>query len=118
MSGKLISMEFLGEKEVVELEVEGSLYLSENGFINHNCKFCIANHLLPDGITPRAYKMSEVSGGYLSQQDRKDGKISLAGQHPHCRCSMYFVPSGYGYKQGRFTFIGLNHDEFNHQRGE
>lgn len=51
---------------------------------NRVCPFCLKNHLLEDGFTPKVYKMSEISSGYLSQQDRKDGKVSLSGQHPNC----------------------------------
>jgi intein/homing endonuclease len=47
------------------------------------CKFCVQNHTI-DGVTPKLYKLSEVETGYLTQDDRKAGKVSLSLQHPHC----------------------------------
>lgn len=45
------------------------------------CVECIKLHVMPDGITPRLWKLSEVSRGYHS---RGDGTPSLLGLHPHC----------------------------------
>lgn len=81
------------------------------------CKFCLANHLLEDGITPRVFKMSEVKSGYLTQDDRKNGEVSTSGQHNFCRCSFTFLAPSYGFKNGKVSFISLTHDEYKHQRG-
>lgn len=83
----------------------------------HVCKYCIKNHLLEDGITPRVFKMSEVKSGYLTKEDREKGEVSLSLQHPHCRCSLTTIFPSYGFKNGKVSFIGLNHDEWKRQRG-
>jgi hypothetical protein len=83
---------------------------------NITCKHCINNHLMPDKATPRVMKLSDVKKTYLSTQDRKDGMVSIAGQHPHCRCSMVFLAPGFGFEKGRMTWIGYGHDELNRQK--
>lgn len=80
------------------------------------CKFCIQNHLMPDRVTPRLYKMSEVKFSYLSQEDRKNGLVSACGQHPSCRCSISITPRGFGYKNGILAYIGHGFDALADQR--
>jgi hypothetical protein len=83
----------------------------------HVCKFCKQNHLMPDLITPRLYKMSELKSGYLTQQDRKDGKVSLSLQHPHCRCALTYMPLGMTFVNGLINWHSVGHDEYKVQRG-
>lgn len=80
------------------------------------CKYCIQNHLLPDGVTPKVLKLSDVRSTYLSTQDRKDGMCSIAGQHPHCRCTMAFLAPGFGFEAGRIKWVGYGHDEYQRQK--
>jgi len=80
------------------------------------CKYCLQNHFIDGGTTPRVQKLSEVKKTYLSTQDRKDGYTSICGQHPHCRCSMVFLAPGFGFDKGRMTWIGYGHDELNKQK--
>lgn len=66
------------------------------------CKHCIANHLRLDG-TPKVFKLSEVSTSYLTSEDRKSGKVSCAGQHPHCFTGDQKIMTS----EGIFTFKEL-----------
>jgi len=105
----------LGVKTVVEITVEGSLYISKNGVVNHNCNECKRLYLLDDGVTPRAFKMSQVTSDY----HKKGGNTpSLCGCHPNCRCSLQTVPQGWGYKGGKISFISKNYDLYKDQNGE
>lgn len=79
------------------------------------CKWCIQNHLMPDGVTPRIFKLSEVKQTYLSHADRKNGEISLCGQHPHCRCSVSYLPKSFGFKNGKIAYVSQDHDEYENQ---
>lgn len=45
------------------------------------CKECLRLHMMPDGITPRAYRMSELSHKY---HKRGEDSPSAFGLHPHC----------------------------------
>lgn len=48
---------------------------------NVTCKECIRLHLLPDGMTPRVWKLSEVGFNY---HKKGEGNPKIAGLHPHC----------------------------------
>jgi len=47
------------------------------------CSECVRLHMMPDGVTPKVYKMSELSMGW---HKRGDDRPSACGEHPHCRC--------------------------------
>lgn len=77
------------------------------------CFECVRLHMMPDGITPRVYKLSEVSMGY---HKRGEDRPSVCGNHPMCRCSSSQLPPGWGFKNGFVSFISLDHDEYQNQR--
>jgi hypothetical protein len=77
------------------------------------CKECLRLHMLEDGITPRVWKMSELSMGW---HKRGEDRPSACGEHPHCRCSLTQLAPGWGFKAGFVSFISLDHDEFAKQR--
>ena len=81
------------------------------------CENCIHNHLMPDG-TPRLFRMSELTTAYLSSADRKEGKVSVCGQHPNCRCSLQQLPPFYGFVNGKVKYVGRGKDPLAEQRGE
>ena len=77
------------------------------------CGECKRLHMLDDGITPRVFKMSELSMGY---HKRGEDRPSACGEHPHCRCSLSQLMPGWGFKAGYVSFIGQNYDEYKQQR--
>jgi len=82
---------------------------------NDLCKECRRIHLMPDRVTPRVFRMSEVSAGL---HDRGDDSPCVGGLHPHCRCTIANLLPGYGFDSlGRIRFVKLGHDEFSRQRG-
>lgn len=85
---------------------------------NVTCKDCINNHLMPDKTTPRIFKMSELMTSYLTKEDRKDGKVSLCGQHPNCRCSLTQLPPYFYFKNGKLKYVGKDVNPLEIQRGE
>lgn len=48
---------------------------------NSTCSECKRLHLMPDGITPRVFKLSEISMGW---HKRGDDRPSACGEHPNC----------------------------------
>jgi len=81
---------------------------------NVTCEECIKVHLMPDRITPRLFKLSELNGGYHKRGENFPSVLLL---HPHCRCTMVMVPPGYGFDaSGKITFIGSDHNELEEQR--
>lgn len=77
------------------------------------CKECLRLHMLDDQVTPRVWKMSELSMGY---HKRGEPRPSACGEHPFCRCSLQQLPPGWGFKNGFVHFISLDHDEYQTQR--
>ena len=73
-------------------------------------------HLLPDRITPRVWKLSEIGSEY---HKKGDSNPKFAGLHPNCRCKLAYLPKGFGFnKNGKIHFKGLEHDEYKEQRKE
>ena len=68
------------------------------------CDECTKLHLMPDGITPRVYKRSQVKAGY---HRRGDPDPKVGGLHPHCRCVMSVLTPGFGFDEsGRVVWKG------------
>jgi hypothetical protein len=78
------------------------------------CDECTRLHLMPDGITPRLWYLSEVSRGY---HKKGDPTPSIHELHPNGRCTMITVLPGYGFgADGRIVYIKNNHSEIKKQR--
>lgn len=79
------------------------------------CKHCLAMHLMPDSITPRVYKISELTSDYFNA--KTNAKPSVQGLHPLCRCSLTYLPRGWGFNaRGYLTYRSAEHDELESQR--
>jgi hypothetical protein len=79
------------------------------------CGECPRLHLLADEVTPRVWRLSEVSSGY---HKRGENAPCTTGLHPHCRCTIATLMPGYGFDTGgHVRFIEPGHDEFARQRG-
>lgn len=78
------------------------------------CDECRRLHLLPDGRTPRVWKLSQLSADY----HRKGGELpSVQGLHPHCRCSQTYLAPGFGFNAaGYVRWVSQGHDEYLVQR--
>jgi hypothetical protein len=81
----------------------------------HVCDECTRIHLLPNGVTPRAWKLSEISAGH---HKRGEDSPSMCGLHPSCRCRPATLLPGYGFNgAGKITYISPGWDEYAAQRG-
>ena len=79
------------------------------------CSECKRLHLLDDEITPKIWKMSELGYSYHKKGEENP---KVCGLHPSCRCFLTLLSPGFGFKDGRVTFISEAHDELKKQRGE
>ena len=71
-------------------------------------------HLLPDRVTPRVWKLSEIGSEY---HKRGDSNPKFPGLHPHCRCKLTYLAKGWGFSEaGKIKYIEPDHDEFSSQR--
>lgn len=78
------------------------------------CSECRRLHLMPDGVTPRLWYMSEVGSGY---HKKGDATPKIAGLHPHCRCALSTLMPGYGFDSiGHVTYVANGHSEIEKQR--
>lgn len=81
---------------------------------NTTCPECIKLHLMPDKVTPRVWKFSELRQSY---HKRGEEAPSAFGLHPHCRCTLTYLTEGFGFdKYGKLAFRGNGHDEHARQR--
>lgn len=79
------------------------------------CETCTTLHMMPDGVTPRVWKLSECSTDY---HKKGENFPSMWGEHPHCRCSSTYLPPGFGFTSGgKVTWVGKGYDEYKVQRG-
>lgn len=77
------------------------------------CKECLRLHMMPDGVTPRLWKMSELKQGW---HKRGEPMPSVCGLHPFCRCSIAYLAEGFGFKGGFVSYISPGFDAFADQR--
>jgi len=70
-------------------------------------------HLLPDRLTPRVYKLSELGTGYHKKGDLWP---KIGGTNPNCRCFLTLLMPGWSFKNGRIAYKSPNWNEFQHQR--
>lgn len=81
---------------------------------NVTCKECLKLHMMPDGVTPRVWKFSELKQGY---HKRGESAPSAFGLHPHCRCTLTYLTKGFGFnKLGKITYKTEGYDAFEQQR--
>jgi hypothetical protein len=82
---------------------------SKDAFV---CDECKKVHLMPDGITPKAWKLSEVGHGY---HKRGENFPSMWDLHPHGRCSIILVLPNFGFKGGNLAYISEGYDLYDDQ---
>lgn len=81
---------------------------------NSTCPVCLKLGFMEDGVTPRLYKLSELSAGYYKRGDKFP---SILGNHPRCRCLPQSLPKDWGFNsKGHVTFINIGHDALSKQR--
>jgi hypothetical protein len=71
------------------------------------CKECIGTFFLEDRVTPKVFKLSEISSAYYQ---RGSYQPCLTGCHPVCRGKLTPIAPGYGFKKGKLSFIAVGHD--------
>jgi hypothetical protein len=81
---------------------------------NKVCKECVRLHLMPDGVTPRLWKLSELKHDW---HKRGENTPSINGLHPNCRCALSYLTKGFGFDQsGKLTYKSQNFDAYSKQK--
>jgi very-short-patch-repair endonuclease/polyhydroxyalkanoate synthesis regulator phasin len=88
------TMEIVGRTEAQGIEDPTVFFIIVRD--GQACSECVKLHMMPDGVTPKTYKMSELSMGY---HKRGEDRPSACGEHPHCFTSrnahIYTEHAGY-----------------------
>jgi hypothetical protein len=80
---------------------------------NVTCKECIRLHLMPDRVTPRLWKLSQLKHSY---HKRSEDVPSAFGLHPHCRCTLEYLTKGFGFdKAGKLKYLEEGYDAISEQ---
>lgn len=81
---------------------------------NSTCKECIRLHLMPDQVTPKLWKFSQLKQGY---HKRGEDRPSSFGLHPHCRCTLTYLTKGFGFDHlGKLKYLYQNFDAYSKQK--
>jgi hypothetical protein len=70
------------------------------------CKYCMKLWMQLDGVTPKLYKMSELSA--TPGNDYKNPKPSVAVTHPNCRCVLVPLMNGFAHEDGKTVYKGTD----------
>lgn len=82
---------------------------------DHRCPYCWRLWTMPDKVTPRLYKLSELSG---SPGAWKNPEPSVAPTHVNCRDILTVLMPGFGFSpEGNIIYVENGHDEYKKQRG-
>jgi hypothetical protein len=82
------------------------------------CKHCKRFWFLPDGTTPKVYKLHELAeGGTNIGRKQNEWVAGIDATHPNCRHILAELRPGYGFIGGKLEYLGQNHDEYARQRG-
>jgi len=81
---------------------------------NETCAECKRVYLMPDGITPKVYKLFQASS---SHHHRGENSPKIQGLHPACRHTMVTVLHGFGFENGKISYISPGYDIYASQNG-
>lgn len=71
-------------------------------------------HLMPDRITPKVWKTSEINMGFFKKGDMRP---SIFNTSPNCRCAMSLISLGFGFDAaGKTVYKGKGWNEYENQR--
>lgn len=81
------------------------------------CKTCRNAYLMPDGVTPKIYTLSELQANGTNY-GRKSSELlpTITPIHPGCRCNLVELPIGWGFENGKITFIDPTYNMYLSQK--
>jgi hypothetical protein len=98
----------------------GAITVFKSGNLPHAgaCKYCAKFWYMPDGKTPRTYRLSElIANGSNIGKKAKDWLPTVDSTHPNESHTLHELSPGYGFANGELEFIDPSHDEYKKQRG-
>jgi hypothetical protein len=81
-----------------------------------SCEVCAKLWYLPDGITPKTYRLSELmANGSNHGKKKPEWLATIDNTHPNESHTLHELKSGYGFSGGDIAWVGVDHDEFEKQ---
>lgn len=81
---------------------------------DHRCPYCWRLWTMPDKVTPKLYRLSELSG---SPGHWKNPEPSVSPTHVNCRDILTVLMPSFGFNEnGKVVYVGEGHDEYKKQR--
>jgi hypothetical protein len=80
------------------------------------CKHCAAFWFMPDGVTPKVYKLGQLGATNIGKKQYL-WQPTVDSTHPNCRHLLAELRPGYGFIKGRIEYLGRDHDEYTRQHG-
>ena len=81
------------------------------------CKHCKRVYLKEDGITPRVFKLSDLTESNFGMK-AADWQPTIGSVHPWCHCQLFVVPEGYGFVKMRVASEDIEHGETKVKTGQ
>lgn len=100
-------------KRGLALGIEDSTVAFLGPLDKYTCEECIRLYFMPDRVTPRVWKVSELKHGYGK---RGDPAPSIGGAHNFCRHTLITMRPGFGFKGGKISYISPDYDVYEDQR--
>lgn len=84
---------------------------------SRTCGFCKRFWFMGDGVTPRVYKLSElIENGTNIGRKSKDWLPTVGNTHPNERHLLLELPAGWGFKNGKLSYVRPGHSEYERQK--
>lgn len=99
-------------------KAHNEIYVYKIGVIDDKrCKVCEKLWTLPDGVTPKVYRLSELTAnGTNYGKKTADWKATVETTHPNCRDFLMELPISWGFQNGALTYIKEGWNECKKQR--
>jgi hypothetical protein len=81
------------------------------------CEHCKRVYLMPDGITPRVFKLSDLEETNVGRRAR-DWRATIGSVHPWCNCQLQVIPEGFDFKQRKIAVEQFKFEGQTFKRGQ
>lgn len=80
------------------------------------CKHCKRVYLMPDGITPRVFKLNQLADSNIGLK-ADSWQPTIGAVHPWCQCQIVVIPEGYNFVTKKVVYEDFEHEGKSYKRG-
>jgi hypothetical protein len=81
------------------------------------CRHCKRVYLMPDGVTPKIFKMAHLHDSNVGVKALNWGP-TIGGVHPWCLCQLHVVPDGYDFVMKKVAAVDFEYEGRSYKRGQ